>query len=279
MKKFYYVFALMTLMTNSAILNAEDCHYRPRYDLSGDCQVNLVDFALMAQDWLIDCQAFPEEPACIPLDLDNDNYDVTQDCDDNNSEVYPGAPEDCYNAIDDDCDGLIDSDDPDCNYCGDGYCTNEEDAMTCPEDCESTCGDSFCTHAEDAGDCPDDCPPMCGDGFCTHAETALDCPFDCPPICGDGFCSPEEDFISCPQDCQTGAICGDGFCDYMMGEDEYNCPSDCGGGTMGCGDGFCDYAMGEDPQSCPQDCQPQMICGDGYCEPDEIYSCPEDCDY
>ena len=34
------------------------------FDLSGD--VTLIDFAKLAQNWLIDCQANPSNPACVP---------------------------------------------------------------------------------------------------------------------------------------------------------------------------------------------------------------------
>lgn len=41
------------------------------------------------------------------VDDDNDGYDSTVDCDDNNDQIYPGATEYC-NGIDDDCNGTID---------------------------------------------------------------------------------------------------------------------------------------------------------------------------
>jgi hypothetical protein len=51
------------------------------------------------------------EPGCA-FDLDGDGHIDDRcggdDCDDENDEVHPGAPEACANAIDDDCDGTTD---------------------------------------------------------------------------------------------------------------------------------------------------------------------------
>ncbi len=89
------------------------------------------------QDWVIKgCTGHPLEEDGLGcegffLDQDSDGYgvgDVTKclcgprvedsftgmvagDCDDANADVYPGAPEVC-NGWDDDCDGLVDADDP-----------------------------------------------------------------------------------------------------------------------------------------------------------------------
>ena len=43
----------------------------------------------------------------VVVDLDADGYDSTLDCDDNNPDVYPNAPELC-DGIDNNCDGVVD---------------------------------------------------------------------------------------------------------------------------------------------------------------------------
>jgi hypothetical protein len=35
-------------------------------DLNGDCKVDMLDFATMAENWLIDCSTNPPSPACVP---------------------------------------------------------------------------------------------------------------------------------------------------------------------------------------------------------------------
>lgn len=49
------------------------------------------------------------------------------------------------------------------------------------------------------------------------------------PVCGNGVCEDGEDENNCPGDCGQstgGPICGNGICED--GEDENNCPADCG---------------------------------------------------
>jgi hypothetical protein len=42
------------------------CSYTMVGDLNDDCKVDLFDFAMMAGNWLIDCNMNPLDPACIP---------------------------------------------------------------------------------------------------------------------------------------------------------------------------------------------------------------------
>jgi len=68
-------------------------------------------------------------------DLDGDGYGnpvsascrcPDLDCDDSNASINPGAPEECADGdVDNDCDGLADSEDPDCEVCRDSFEPNE----------------------------------------------------------------------------------------------------------------------------------------------------------
>lgn len=98
-------------------------------------------------------------------------------------------PEDCQNGIDDNCNYLIDTADPDCLLpgCGDGYCDQGiEDPGNCSIDCY--CGNGTCevNHGEDPGWCPEDCA---GGGDC------------CTPTPGQPGCSdPQIEACVCSND-------------------------------------------------------------------------------
>jgi len=51
------------------------------------------------------------ETAIAPVDADGDGFNTEEDCDDTDANVHPDAVEAC-NDVDDNCDGLVDDDDP-----------------------------------------------------------------------------------------------------------------------------------------------------------------------
>jgi len=51
-------------------------------------------------------------------DADGDGFGAACDCNDSNAAVNPGAYENCSNGVDDDCNGLADSQDPECSSSG-----------------------------------------------------------------------------------------------------------------------------------------------------------------
>ena len=53
------------------------------------------------------------------VDNDNDGYDETEDCDDNNPWIYPDNPEEEIDGLDNDCDGIVDYEDDNCGECWD----------------------------------------------------------------------------------------------------------------------------------------------------------------
>ena len=51
---------------HSLAIRMEPCLYALVGDLNDDCRVDFSDFAMMVTNWLIDCDLYPEDPACIP---------------------------------------------------------------------------------------------------------------------------------------------------------------------------------------------------------------------
>ncbi len=54
---------LMIRYTSEAL----GCPYKILGDLNDDCKVDFLDFALMAQNWLVDCLVNPDDPACVEI--------------------------------------------------------------------------------------------------------------------------------------------------------------------------------------------------------------------
>jgi Putative metal-binding motif/FG-GAP repeat len=106
--------------------------------------------------------------ACAGRDADGDGWMSDQgDCDDDNAAVYPGAAEVC-GGIDDDCDGLVDDDDPDLRNAsewfedidGDGYGDPDLGTASCDAPAGSVADDTDCDDERNdvyPGAAEDDC--------------------------------------------------------------------------------------------------------------------------
>jgi len=163
----------------------------------------------------------------------------------------PSTETSCTDGIDNDCDTYTDCDDSDCDLdpacsCGNGTCDPGEDCHTCSEDCISRTS-------------PPKFAYCCGDGTCEGAENETNCAVDCGggSYCGDETCDPGEDQCNCPDDCgtppSTETSCTDEVdndCDTDVDCDDSDCIGDPACPT--CGDETCD--PGEDQCNCPEDC-------------------------
>ena len=211
----------------------------------------------------------------------------SEDCDDGDPEINPGASEVCDDELDNDCDGKVDEEDPDCIFCWDNDEDGYEDEACGGDDCNDSdpevnpgasevCDDSLDNDCDGLIDFDDeeDCfvEMECRDGDEQSCDTGL------PGICAMGIqiCI-DEIWGECEQEIfASEEVCDDELdndCDGLVDlDDEEDCFV-----TMECRDG--------DEQSCDTGllgiCAIGVqTCLDGFwgiCE-QEIFSSDEICD-
>ncbi len=167
----------------------------------------------------------------IHIDADQDGWEAGEDCDDGDSAVSPEAVEIC-DGSDNDCDGLVDGDDPDIqantwyiDHDADGYGSTDYTTVSCAVPAGYT---------DDASDC-DDLDPAVHPGateVCDGADT--DCNGTVDDAAdgetwyhdgdGDGFGTPDESLVAC--DPPSGYVESDNDCD----DDDPEVFPDAGGG-------------------------------------------------
>ncbi len=128
------------------------------------------------------------------------------DCDDDSADVYPGATETC-NDVDDDCDDLVDGDDPDLadagtwyiDYDGDGYGSDAYTQVSCSQP------DGYVGNATDCDDgdadawpgAPEYCDGVDNDCDDSVDEDAEDGALYATDADGDGFGAPDSTAWAC----------------------------------------------------------------------------------
>ncbi|MCA9568264.1 MAG: putative metal-binding motif-containing protein, partial [Myxococcales bacterium] len=101
----------------------------------------------------LDADGWGAGPALLTCDVPAGRVEQDGDCDDEEADVSPGAPEVC-NGRDDDCDRLVDEDAVDAVT---GYPDGDGDGVSSPDPL-STCDPLFGLSAEPGDDCDDDDP-------------------------------------------------------------------------------------------------------------------------
>jgi len=189
--------------------------------------------------------------SALNYDKDSDGFSYDVDCDDNDSNVYPGAEEIC-DGKDNDCDGNLAPDEIDADADGFGICEgdcDDTDPAVHPGATEITCdgkdndcsavtlddpdadsdGASLCT-----GDCDDTDPTrfpgnveVCDgiDNDC-DGEVDEDLTQSCSTICGTGIVTCQNgEWLGCDAQQPAQEICGDGIDQDCDGSDLL-CPAD-----------------------------------------------------
>lgn len=203
-------------------------------------------------------------------DADGDGFTVAQgDCNDNTPNIYPGAPEDCQNGIDDDCDGLVDFADPTCanDLDGDGVPNNLDNCPSAPNPNQAD------ADGDGQGDLCDNCPTQSNpgqqdsdnDGIGDVCDTQFNCgtasqcpqgPQNTQPICQGGICiyGCLAGFADCDNNmvngCETNLLSSTSNC----GACNLNCPPPPANGTYNCVNGNCVLQCNPGFQNCSGQC-------------------------
>ncbi len=161
------------------------------------------------------------------------NHTATKlgDCLDDSPYVNPDAEEDCYNIIDDDCDGTAQFPDCEGKQCGPDGCGGQ--CATCPENhdcvdfvCKSNCTPQCVGKECGANGCGGTCGTCQGNEECSGG-TCL-----CIPSCAGKNCGPNGCGGTCGS-CGSGQICDTGNCVCQAQCAGKECGADSCGGSCG----------------------------------------------
>ncbi|MBX3248064.1 MAG: hypothetical protein KF901_12875 [Myxococcales bacterium] len=227
---------------------------------------------------VLDIASGVDTPICVPVggtccvDEDADEYGqgvgcLGPDCDDDDPEINPGAPERC-NGVDDDCDGVVDNPPTDCQS---GRCDGRGDGRyesisgapcvdaTCGDGVVVECGLFTCSGGGEEGNrCASTClrDDMDDDALCiaaAHCEAGI-CVPDVP---NGGVCTQDRQCVSGHCDngfcCETGRCCSAasdcGSPDAAICNDTMRCQGT--RGDVSCEDNMCRSRSGiEDDSGC-----------------------------
>ncbi len=239
-----------------------------------DCDGTVDDAPVDADTWYGDADGdgYGEPTVTVEACAAPSGYaGEASDCDDTDASINPGASELC-NGDDDDCDGLVDDDDPDVtggtawhvDADGDGYGSGAYSVTACSQpagyvadgsDCADTEADAFPGNDEHCDGIDNDCDGSADEADAVDAGTWYD------DGDGDGYGDASTAVVACTQpsgtvDAALGADCDDADSAINPGADE----------TCNGVDDDCDGSIDDDPID--GETWYDDLDGDGFGDPD-----------